>query len=343
MFDIITIGSATMDIFFETDLSSAPWDTPLGHALVIPLGEKFTAIRSQITSGGNAINTSITFARQGLRVAVVAKLGCDVPGEMIYSRLRKEGVSNKLIIKDEKNPTSRSAVLLHHGERSIITYQGAGSALSLRDFDFHKMKAMWWYVSLAGDSYKLFPVIAKQSRTMGVKLAVNPTMRHIREGRKQLIANLKYVDFLVLNEGEAAELAGIPFSNENEEKIFQIIDKLAPGICAITRGSNGSTISDGKYLYKAGIFKEKKMEDRTGAGDAYGAGFIAGLIRSKEQCVRLNFDPQKIQYAIRLASANAFSVVVKIGASENALYKKDFDNIAIFKKFKIDVAKFTNE
>ena len=337
MFDVITIGSATIDFFVKTNFPFVPWDTPLKQAIAIPFGEKFSARDSLITTGGNAVNTATTFRRQGLKTATVIKIGRDIPGEMIQSRLHLEGVENKFIIRDNSIDTSRSVLLLQNGERSIITYQGAGASLSITDLKFNEYASKWWYVSLAGDSYKLFPFIAKKAKEMGVKLAINPTAKHLRDGKSQLIANLKYVDFLVLNEGEAALLTGISFVNDKE--VFRKIDKLAPGIVAITGGDKGSVISDGKNIYKTGIFKGKKALDRTGAGDAYGAGFVAGLIRTKEKCERLNFDPEKIKYAIRLATTNAASVVQKIGASENALSRKDFDNTARYQKLKIDIQK----
>jgi len=337
MLDVITIGSSTIDFFVETSFPFTPWDTPLGKALAIPFGEKFSASGSFIAAGGNAVNTAVTFRRQGLRTAAAVKVGLDIPGEMIEERLRNEGIKNKFVIWDDETPTSRSVIILQRGERSIITYQGSGSHLTSADLNLKKMKAKWWYVSLSGDSYKLFPSIAKRSWEMGVKLAINPTMRHIREGKKQLIANLKYVDFVVMNEGEAAELVGAPFSDESD--IFRKIDRIVPGLVAITRGNKGSIVSDGEHIIRAGIFKEKKTADRTGAGDAFGSGFVAGLIRSGEKCGRFGCDPEKLQYAVRLATANAASVVERVGASENALYKEDFDNSPRYRKLKISVDK----
>ena len=74
------------------------------------------------------------------------------------------------------------------------------------------------------------------------------------------------------------------------------------------------------------MFKEKKLVDRTGAGDAFGSGFVAGLIRSGEECEKGDIDPENISYALRLATANAASVVEVIGASEGALSRKGFDD-----------------
>jgi sugar/nucleoside kinase (ribokinase family) len=337
MLDVITIGSSTVDFFIETDFALTPWNSSLGKALAIPFGEKFSAKSSFIAAGGNAINTAVTFRRQGLKTASAVKVGLDISGQMIEERLRNERIKNKFVVWDNDEPTSHSVILLQKGERSIITYQGSGAHLKPSDLNFKKMRAKWWYVSLSGDSYKFFPAVAKASWEMGVKLALNPTVRHIRDGKKQLINNLKYVDFVVMNEGEAAELVGSSFSDEAD--IFRKVDKIVPGLVAVTRGSKGSIVSDGEHILRAGIFKEKKMADRTGAGDAYGSGFVAGLIRAQEKCGRFGCDPEKLQYALRLATANAASVVEHLGASENTLYKEDFDNSPRYRKLKVSVEK----
>ena len=49
-----------------------------------------------------------------------------------------------------------------------------------------------------------------------------------------------------------------------------------PGIVAVTSGPDGATVSDGNYIYHAGTFRETKLVDRTGVGDAFGSGFVAG-------------------------------------------------------------------
>lgn len=112
-----------------------------------------------------------------------------------------------------------------------------------------------------------------------------------------------------------------------------------PGILAVTSGKGGATISDGKYIYKAGIFRERKLVDRTGAGDAFGSGFVAGLIRQirNPKFEIRNLSPEAVKYAIRLASANATSVVEKIGATEGILTKKEFDKDKRWRDLRIEV------
>lgn len=333
--DVITIGSTTVDVFMETNFDFISWDTALEKAMVIPFGEKFAASNASIFTGGNALNAAVTFARQGLKVASVIKTGNDIFGSVIKEQLQAEGVNNKFVMQDEILKTSYSVIFLQNGERSIVTHHGAGERLVIKDLDFNKMKARWWYVSLPGNSYKLFPYIAKMAKKMGVKLALNPSIRHIKEDREQLISNLKYVDFLVLNEGEASELTNIHFSNE--AGVFNMMDEMTPGIVAITRGSEGSIILSEKNIFRVGVLDKVKMIDRTGAGDAYGAGFVAGLIRAGNKNYQLEHTLQQIKYAISLAVCNSAMVVTKIGASSGAIYKNNFDSSSKYKKIKIDI------
>jgi len=89
----------------------------------------------------------------------------------------------------------------------------------------------------------------------------------------------------------------------------------------------GVSISDGKTIWQAKAFPQKAF-DRTGAGDAFGSGFVAGLIRFQ--------DPRfKIQESIRLAMANATGVVEKLGGNAGALTKNEFAKAKRFKKINL--------
>jgi sugar/nucleoside kinase (ribokinase family) len=92
----------------------------------------------------------------------------------------------------------------------------------------------------------------------------------------------------------------------------------------ITDAERGSKVSDGKTVWRAGVFRERKLADRTGAGDAFGSGFVAGLMQKGEKCEKGICKPQNIAYALRLASANATSNIESIGAKSGILTKKGF-------------------
>jgi sugar/nucleoside kinase (ribokinase family) len=338
MFDVIAIGSATRDAFFEANFPTVNWPkTPSRKAYLLPKGEKLEVENVFFTIGGNAVNASVTFARQGFKTAAVGKTGCDVSGEEIRRRLQKERVDTALMSYVSDLPTAYSVLLLEKGERTILAYHGASDSFGLGDLRPAKMRAKWWYASLAGESHKMFKKLLAFAVHSGTAVAFNPSGYHIKHGRNEILSSLKNLSFLVLNDEEAAMLTGIPWQKEKE--VFKKLDKLTPGILAVTSGRNGVTVSDGRYIYKAGIFKEKKLADRTGAGDAFGSGFTAGLMRrgvSRANAGKAR--PSDVCYAICLATANATAVIEKVGATEGVLTKKEFANPR-WRNLKISMAK----
>ncbi|MBI4992253.1 MAG: carbohydrate kinase family protein [Candidatus Harrisonbacteria bacterium] len=348
MYDIVTIGSVTRDNFLESDYEIIKWPkTPSGRAICLPFGEKLPIKRLFLTTGGNSANASVTFARQGFQTACFGKIGDDLSGRELSQRLKKEGVQTTFSIS-ENRPTAYSSLLLKGGERTILGYHGASDTWTLNDIPWRKLKSKWWYLSLAGESDKFLKPLLQFAKKNKIKVAFNPSGHHIGHKRKEVLSALKDSAFLVLNEGEAADLVGIPFKKEKE--VFKKLDNLTPGIVAVTDGPNGVTVSDGKYLYKAGVFKEKAVVDRTGAGDAFGSGFVAGLMHAERPASSVRRSEKKelsanrytldaIRYAIRLASANATSVVEHIGATEGTLTKNQFEKQRRWSKFLIKIKK----
>jgi len=191
--------------------------------------------------------------------------------------------------------------------------------------DFKKLKSRWWYVSLTGRSIKIFQRLIKFASKNNISVAVNPSGYHLSHRPQEILASLKDITFLVLNEEEAARLTGISFKKEKE--VFKKLDKLMPGILAVTNGKKGATISDGRFVYKVDTFQEKKLVDRTGAGDAFGSGFTAFLVQKGFNRFNISqLKPEDVIGAAQLASANATAVVEKMGATEGILTKEEFQN-----------------
>jgi len=343
MYDIVTIGSVTRDNFLEMDYDLIRWPKALsGKAIALPLAEKLEVRKLAVTIGGNAANASVTFSRQGFKTASFGKIGDDLSGREIEARLRREKVT-PLFEKSKKKPTAFSVLLLSHGERTILGYHGASDTLVRSDIPWNKLKSKWWYLSLAGESDKLLKPLLSFAQKHGIQVGFNPSGHHIKHKRREIISALKNLAFLVVNTSEASDLTGISFNRERA--VFKKLDDWVPGIVAITDGSNGVMVSDGRYLYKAGIFKENRIVDRTGAGDSFGSGFAAGLLRYCGQKYVVDLQrssPEKlkeaIRYAIRVASANATSVVEQVGATEGILTKKQFQS-SRWKRFPIKVSK----
>ncbi len=335
MNDVTAIGSITRDNFLVLDYEVIKWPkAPLGKAILFPLGEKIEVQEVVSTIGGNSANASATFSRQGFRAACFGKVGNDLLGKEIQARLKKEKVTPLLAIS-KTLPTASSVLLLKNGERTILGYHGASNTLGTKDIPWSKLKSRWWYLSLAGGSDVLLRPLLVFAKKNNIQVAFNPSGYHLTHHREEIIASLSSLTFLVLNAGEAAQLTGIDF--HNEQSVFQKLDAMTPGIVAVTDGPKGVTVSDGKNIYQAGVFQEKKLVDRTGAGDAFGSGFVAGLMLRQKQSRRKEFTSEDIQYAIRLATANATAVVEQIGATEGVLTKAQFLKSPQFQSLSIDI------
>lgn len=339
-FDVLTVGTATRDIFLRSRLFKVVNDPahlrklgfPTGEAQCFALGAKIQVEAPVLTVGGGAANASVTFARQGFRTGAVVGIGKDANGSAALAELENEGVRT-LPIYDPKEMTGYSVILLSpDGERTILHYRGASRKVKGTEAVFRRIRTKWLYISPGGIPFMAILKIVKRFRSLGAKIAINPSSEYLRLGARKLMPLLSSLDMILLDREEAAYLTGVLY--EDEHGIFKKFDRLVKGLAVMTDGPRGVKVSDGRHIYHAGIFREKKIADRTGAGDAFGSGFVAGLIwssknikRSKNKELRIKgFAEESIKYAIRLGSANATSVVEKVGAQTGILRRTEFIN-----------------
>lgn len=343
MYDIITIGTATRDVFLQSPLFRVVHDPehlakigfPTGEAQCFALGGKVEIDAPVMTIGGGATNAAVTFARQELKTAAIISLGKDENADAILKALKVEGIE-PIITEDPKEMTAYSVILLSStGERTILTHRGASVRLRLEEIDQKNLLTKAAYIVPGDISVITIKSLLKDLKASGAFLAMNPSKRYVELGEK-LRPMLKMLDVVTLNREEAAYLTGINY--EDMRGIFKKFDEFIPGIAVITDGANGVWVSDGKRLYRAGIFSEKKLIDRTGSGDAFGSGFVAGLLHEVEPEQRKEFNRETIERAIRWGSANATSVVESIGAQAGILSKEALENDVRWKNLTIEVS-----
>lgn len=319
MYDIITIGTATRDVFLRSSELKILRDPkhlrtigfPTGEAECFALGAKIGVEKPVFTVGGGAANAAVTFARQGFKTAALIKIGDDPIGEAVITSLKKEKVK-PLAVVDKKLGTAYSIILLNPGgERTILVYRGASAEFLKREVPFNKLRAKWVYISPGAIPLTLMQLIITHLKKKETRIAMNPSGHYLQAGRNRLKPIFKNLDVVIVNREEASLLTGVDY--QKDKMIFKKFDELVSGIAVMTDSRRGALVSDGRYIYRAGIFPEKKLVDRTGAGDAFGSGFVAGLMAKNDIC-----------FALRLAAANATSVVEKIGAEEGIIRKEDF-------------------
>lgn len=314
-FDIITIGTATRDAFIKSkDFHVDPDHHVLGgKALVMPLGAKLEIPDIYFSTGGGATNAAVTFARQGFRAATIAMVGDDVSGTTIKKDLAKEGVSTAFICVSKK-PTAYSVLLEPlSGERTVLVYRGASELLKPRDIEWDTLKAKWLYISSLAGNIPLLARLIAHAKKQGIQIAYNPGGKELLQ-KEKLMPFLKSVHVLIANREEAVLITDV--HHEDERELFQKWDALSPGINVLTDARKGVSVSDGRIFYHAGIFSEKQVVDRTGAGDAFGSGFVSSLIAH----------PDDIGRAIRLGSANATAKVEGMGAKYGLLTAHAFES-----------------
>lgn len=311
-YDVISIGSATQDVFLSTDsvqiLEGKQF--PTGKGLCLPFGSKLQVRKIVFASGGGGTNAAVTFARQGFRVACIGVIGQDPNGSSILDELRREGVDAKYFQIYDDDITAYSVILVSQGgERTILSYKGEGQHFEAASVPWDKLEASWMYVnSLGGREDVLAQAVAWAERT-NAHLATNPGSKELEFGLERLKTYWKKFAIVAMNQEEAAQLTGIGFDRSDD--IFRAMDEAIGGIFIMTKGGEGVTVSDGRKLYSAGIPNSEVIE-RTGSGDAFNSAFVAEFMRTGD-----------ISAAIRKASANASSVVMHYGAKQGILRRGD--------------------
>lgn len=267
------------------------------------LGTKNEIEGVTISTGGGATNASVTFARLGLNSWFMGRIGEDVAGRVVLESLAEERVNTSLVWTSSELGTGYSTLLLSPtGERTILTYRGASAAYDLKATNFKSVKPDWFYISsLSGDIDALEAIVA-YAKKRNIKIAINPGKGELK-ARVRFKKLLPEFSILSINKEEMEELFGTA-------DLFTLMKKANEevGIVVVTDGPHGSYVIDGKKIYKAGMYKDVKVIDRAGAGDAFCSGFVAMVASGKS-----------IEQAITYGSANSTSVVGKIGAKAGIL------------------------
>ena len=302
---MLAIGTATQDVF----LIGGDIFKPLcDHGICfehLPLGSKLDLEKVVFSTGGNATNAATTFARQGHDSHFMGILGNDIAGTAVMRDLDKEGINTKYVHESDDYITGYSTILLSPtGERTVLVYHGTalrpdGSDLQLKAIG----DADWLYVSSVG-SMELLERIVTIAAKNGVKVAINPSARELKQASK-LRTILDDVTVLITNKDEMQQIV----EGKTLEELISHASQLVPMV-VISDGPNGVIATDGKKVVKGGVYEDVKVVDRLGAGDAFGSGFVTKIAEGKT-----------LEEAVIFASANSTSVVTKHGAKTGILHK----------------------
>jgi len=286
MYDLISIGSITKDIFVPTDrgkIFKTPKDKLAPAWLGFELGEKLCIEEVIETNGGVATNLSIGTKKLGLKSAPIG------PAKPAAS----------VILIDQKT-----------GER-VIFYQKSSGTINIGKLE--KIKTKWLSLSsLTGKWGKQADQILKYITKTKTGLILLPSTSQIRDDFSDLKKLLKIAKILILNRNEAVEVASkIKSKSTTVKDLFKLLHKLGPETVCITDGTKGAWTSDGKNILHAPI-KKVKCVDQTGAGDAFSAGFLGFFLKESD-----------LKKSLKAGIINSASVVQHIGTTRGLLAKKE--------------------
>lgn len=303
---LLAIGAAVQDVFLSHSDEFKPVTVnPHESFMKLELGMKADVNNIDFSTGGGATNAAVTFARQGLASQFMGTIGHDPAGQAVLDDLDNEGVDTTHVSYSEKYNTGYSVLLLApNGERTILTYRGASTHYDASKFDLSTSQADWLYVSSMAGSMEALDKIFSQAKRLGIKIMFNPGKGELSQPEK-LKALLEDVEVLAVNREEIQTLVE---GSELEELVRHGLHYVP--VVIVSDGPNGVMASDGTTIVRAGMYEDVKVIDRTGAGDAFGSGFLSQWAQNKS-----------LKEAITFASANSTSVVTKIGAKVGILHK----------------------
>jgi sugar/nucleoside kinase (ribokinase family) len=303
---IVCLGSALQDMFLKDhdDFSEGTLPDGTSYFDSLKLGAKVDIDSIIFCVGGGGTNAAVTMARNGNEVFFIGNVGHDAPAMAVEMTLDAEGVKMDYMGKLSEKGTGYSVILLApSGERTILTYRGASADFS--GFEAHSLEEIrpdWIYATtLNGDMRVLEKFFAEGVET-GARIMFNPGKAEL-EKKEELRELLKFVDILLVNKEEAAKIVVA----ESTEGLLRKLLEIVP-MAIITDGKRGVMAGNPEAIYEAGIYSDVPMVDATGAGDAFGSGFLAQYLRTGS-----------FRSAISFGSANSTSVVSRIGAKTGIL------------------------
>lgn len=292
---VLSFGSLNIDYVYSLD-----------H--FVEKGETITAAARHVFPGGKGLNQSIALKRAGCDVYHAGCVGCD-DSALLISTLEKDGIPTKYII--QKNVPSGHAIIQKDkdGDNCIIIFGGANQKIAMEDIDtvLAEFGQGDWIV--LQNEVSNMPYIITEAKNKGMTVVLNPSPF----SSEILSWPLEYVDWLILNEVEAAAFS----AESNPDTIDDYIDSLRmAGIKSnilLTLGEEGSVYDDGAERIQQGIYKTKAV-DTTAAGDTYTGFFIASLLSG---C--------SVKEAMDIAARASAIAVSRAGASPSIPYLNELN------------------
>ena len=248
--------------------------------------------RMELHTGGCAANTGLGLAKLGVPTAIIGKVGRDGFGDFMVQRFADSGIDIGGMVRDDRTATSATMVLVHgDGERSFLHYPGANAEFRVEEIDFAMVKASR-VLHVAGA--QVLPALdgapmadlLRRAQEAGVITALDTVWDPVGRWIEVTGPSLPFVDYFLPSYEEARMLAG---GRESPEEIARFLLDAGAKVVGLKLGKKGCYVRSAAGETVTLRSLPVQAIDALGAGDAFVAGFLAGVVRgwNLEQCARL--------------------------------------------------------
>lgn len=264
------LGIANVDIVTQ----------PITHWPVF--GGAVSSDTTELVLGGMALNTAASVAKIGkVPVGLISCLGHDICGGIIENGLTELNVDISHVCYTDKANTGNAICFIHPGgERSFVLCMAANNHLNIDNIEFDALKEgdflhVGGAMIMDGTKGEDLANILKRTKNKKVTISLDTCWDGTDQWTKILEPCLPYVDIFETNKEEAVLYAG----KRSLEKALEFYSSFNPKVIVIKMGVDGAFIKSPEFSGKVPIFHVDAV-DATGAGDAFDAGFLTGLINN---------------------------------------------------------------
>ncbi len=287
---VLGIGNALIDTMVRLDNDDflKEVNLPKGSMQLVDsdeskkIAKKCEGFKKSKSSGGSAANTIHGLARLGVSVGYIGKVGKDELGDFFINDLKKSRIRPN-ILYGNSNSGHALALISPDSERTFATHLGAALELSADDLK-NEFFEDYDFLHIEGyllQNHSLMQKALEMAKNNGLKISLDLASFNVVEDNLDVLTEWveNYVDILFANEEEAKAFTG----KEPEEALHELAEKSE--IAVVKIGKHGSLIKKGEDVFKIEPIKVNAT-DTTGAGDAYAAGFLFGLVKgyNLEKC-----------------------------------------------------------
>jgi sugar/nucleoside kinase (ribokinase family) len=243
-----------------------------------------------LTIGGCAANVAIDLGKMNVTAEVVGRVGSDVFGHIVADLLRENQIETSGLKISSTSDTSQTLIINVAGQdRRFIHTFGANAEFSAADIPLDRVarcKALYLggYLLMANVRQEELIPIFRSARQAGVKTVLDVVTPGPADYLPKIDKLLPHVDVFLPNNLEAELISG----EKDPVKQAELFHRLGAATAIITLGGEGSILINDRQRLRAGAFP-MPLVDATGGGDAFAAGYIAGLLRGYDAdgCLRV--------------------------------------------------------